>query len=64
MFDIPFHINLFISLIELEHPLNTSIKNQTLLYLFISLIEMEHPLKTSKEHTCKFKIDKITYSKS
>ena len=26
MFDIPFHINLFISLIELEHPLKTSNK--------------------------------------
>ena len=43
MFDIPLHIKLFISLIELEHPLKTS--------NFI------------KEHTCKFKIDKITYSK-
>ena len=42
MFDIPFLINLFISLIEPEHPLKTSIK----------------------ERTCKFKIDKITYSKS
>ena len=26
MFEIPFHINLFISLIELEHPLKTSDK--------------------------------------
>ena len=26
MFDIPFHMNLFISLIELEHPLNASNK--------------------------------------
>ena len=26
MFDIPFHINLFNFLIELEHPLNTSNK--------------------------------------
>ena len=70
MFDILFHINLFISLIELEHPLKTSqkrrfIKEHTLLYLFISLIEVEHPLKTSNKKThCKFKIDKITYSKS
>ena len=51
MFDILFHINLFISLIELEHPLKTSqkrrfIKEHTLLYLFISLIEVEHPLKS------------------
>ena len=43
MFDIPFHNNLFISLIELEHPLKV-IKEHTLLYLFISLIEVEHPL--------------------
>ena len=34
---------------EIEHPLNTSIKKQTLLYLFISLIEVEHPLKTSNK---------------
>ena len=62
--DIPFHINLFISLIELEHPLIHQIKEHTLLYLFISLIEVEHPLKTSnKKKTCKFKIDKINYSK-
>ena len=40
-------------------------KEHTLLYLFISLIDVEHPLKTSnKKHTCKFQIDKITYSKS
>ena len=26
MFDIPFHVNVFISSIELEHPLNTSNK--------------------------------------
>ena len=28
MFDIPFHMNLFISLIELEHPLNASNKRK------------------------------------
>ena len=45
MFDIPVHNNLFISLIELEHPLKVSNKKEhTLLYLFISLIEVEHPL--------------------
>ena len=65
MSDILFHINLFISLIELEHPLKYQIKEHTLFYLFISLIEVEHPLKNQiKEHTYKFKIDKITYSKS
>ena len=42
MFDIPFHINLFISLIEIEHPLKTP----------------------NKRTHVKFKIDKITYSKS
>ena len=52
MFDIPFHINLFVSLIELEHPLHISYKReQTLLYLFISLVEVEQPLKTSNKRT-------------
>ena len=56
MFDIPFHINLFISLIELEHPLQTSNKKNTSLYLFISLIEVERRLKHQiKEHKRKFK---------
>ena len=45
MFDILFHIKLFISLIEIEHPLKTSNKTTPLLYLFISLIEVEYPLK-------------------
>ena len=52
MFDIPFHINLFIYLIELEHSWKTSnnqIKEHSLLYLFISLTEVEHPLKTSSK---------------
>ena len=44
MFDNPVHINLFISLIELENPLTHRIKEHTLLYLFISLIEVEHPI--------------------
>ena len=31
----------------------------------MSLIELEHPLKHQiKEHTCKFKIEEMTYSKS
>ena len=39
-------------------------KEHALLYLFIYLIEVDHPLKHQiKEHTCKFEIDKITYSK-
>ena len=42
MFDIPFHINPFISLIGLDNPLKTSNKEHTLLYLFISLIEVEN----------------------
>ena len=46
MFEITFYINLFISLIELEHLLKHQIKEHTLLYLFIFLIELEHPLKT------------------
>ena len=51
MSDILFHINLFISLIELEHPLKYQIKEHTLFYLFISLIEVEHLLKTSNKIT-------------
>ena len=53
MFDFPVHINLSISLIEPEHPLNTSSKRTDIvLYVFISLIEVEHPLKHQiKEHT-------------
>ena len=47
MFDIPFHINLFISLIELEYPLKMSNKRTPLLYLFIPLIEVKNQLKTS-----------------
>ena len=46
----PFHINLFICLIKLEHRLNTW-REQTLVYLFISLIKAEHPLKTSNKRT-------------
>ena len=49
MFDIPFYINLFMSLIELEHSLKTSSKRADILYLFISLIEVKHPLKTSNK---------------
>ena len=50
MFDISFHINLFISLIEVEHPLKTWNKI-THIALSISLIEVEHPLKMSNERT-------------
>ena len=51
MSDILFHINLFISLIELEHPLKYQIKEHTLLYLFVSLVEVEHSLKISNQRT-------------
>ena len=53
MFDIPFHINVFISLIGLEHPLKLLNKRTSLLYVFMSLIEVEHPLikKTSNKRT-------------
>ena len=37
------------SLIELEHSLETSSKRADILYLFISLIEVKHPLKTSNK---------------
>ena len=46
MLDIPFHINLVSSLIELEHPLKVSNKRTAFLYQFVFLIEIEHPLKT------------------
>ena len=62
MFDIPIY---FFN--STRQPLKTSNKRTyvpLLINLFISLTEREHPLKTSKkEHTCKFKIDKITYTK-
>ena len=50
------------------HPLKTCTFLYLITYLFlfltISCIK-EHPLKTTlKEHRCKFKIDKIAYSKS
>ena len=51
MIDIPFHINLFISLTELGHPLKTPNKEHTLLHLFIPLIELGHPLRTSNKRT-------------
>ena len=54
MFDMPFYINLFVSLIELEHPLKTSNKRthiDLLTNLFISLNEVEHPSKTSNKRT-------------
>ena len=52
MFDIPLLINLFIYLIELEHPLKASSKRThipLLINLFISLIELEHQSKTSSK---------------
>ena len=51
MSDISFHINLFTSLIEVEHPLKTSNKKTHLLYLFTSLIVVEYPLKASNKRT-------------
>ena len=51
MFDIPFHINLFISLIEPEHQLNTSNKRTDIALPIYFLIEVEHPLKTSNKRT-------------
>ena len=45
MFDIIFHINLFISLIELERLLNTSNKRTVIVLPIISLTEVEDPLK-------------------
>ena len=50
MFDIPFHINQFISLIELEHSLNISNKRKNIT-LPICLTQVEHPLKTSNKRT-------------
>ena len=51
MFDIPFYINLFISLIEVDHPLKHQLKEHTLLYLFISFNDVKNPLKTSNKRT-------------
>ena len=64
MFDIHFHINVFVSLIQPEHSLKTSNKRSHIA-LPTYFFEVEHPLKHQiKEHTCKFKVDKIIYSKS
>ena len=51
MFDIIFHINLFISLIELERLLNTSNKRTVIVLPIISLTEVEDPLKSSNKRT-------------
>ena len=51
MLDIRFHINLFISLIEQEPPLNTLNKRTDIDLPTYSLIEVEHPLKTSNKIT-------------
>ena len=48
MFDLPIHINLFISLNEQEYPLKTSNKRThiaLLINLPLSLIEVQYPLK-------------------
>ena len=65
MFDIPFNMNPFISLIELEHPLKTS-NERTHIALPIYFFNWTRTsIKTSNERThIKLKIDKITYSKS
>ena len=59
MFDIPFHINLFIflngtsikSILLMSRHSLPQLKDQTLLCLVISLIEVEHLLKTSNKRT-------------
>ena len=51
MLDIRFHINLFISSIEQEPPLNTSNKRTDIDLPTYSLIEVEHPLKISNKRT-------------
>ena len=64
MFDIPLPIYFFIK----EHPLKTSNKRTyipLLINQFVSLIELKmQQLKNYWTNTCRFKIDKITYSKS
>ena len=51
MFDILFHIKLFISLIEIENPLKTS-NEKTLVALPVCfLVDIEHPLKTLNNKT-------------
>ena len=47
MLDIPFHINLFISLIDLEDPLKTSNKRTYTCFTYLFLVEVEHPYKAS-----------------
>ena len=76
MFDISLHINVFICLIEVEHPLQTSNKRTHVvlpIYFFnwcrtfikfISLIDVEHSLKTSNKriHVCKCSV-RLTFHK-
>ena len=64
MFDIPFHINLFISLIEQEHPLKISNK-RTHIALPVSFFNWSREsLKKYQieEYTGRYKIVKITYT--
>ena len=51
MFDIPFYIKLFISLIEVEHELKTSNKRAHIAVPIHFLIDVEHTLKTSNKRT-------------
>ena len=51
MFDTSFHMNLFISLIEVEYPLETSNKRTHIALPIYFLIDVEHPLKTSNKRT-------------
>ena len=56
MFDLPIHINLFISLIEQEYPLKTSNKRThiaLLINLPLPLIEVQYPLKMAYYKTRK-----------
>ena len=64
MFDIPIYLFSWIK----KHPLKTSNKKTyipLLINLFISLINLDiHSKHQIKDHSCKFKIDKITQSLS
>ena len=51
MFDIPFHINLFISLIEVGHPLKTPNKRTHIALSIYFFTGSRIPLKTSNKGT-------------
>ena len=64
MFDIPFHINLFVSLNEQEHPLKKSNKRTHIALpdSFFNWSRTSIKKHQIEEYMGRYKIDQITYS--